>query len=80
MVEKAFAKNPTHSVYFTLEGWMLSNLTAGMSPVSSLADAVAQVSLNGIFRFVSFFYLNRWWDTIRHYDDNGDGEKKKKLE
>jgi len=70
MVDSAFARNPTYSVYFTFEGWMLSNLTAGMSPVSSLIDVLTQVSLNGTFRFISLFYLNDWWVTIRHYKEN----------
>lgn len=74
MVASAFARNPTYSVYFTFEGWMLSNLTAGMSPVSSMVDAITQVSLSGIFRLVSLFYLNDWWGTIRHYE-----EKDKKV-
>jgi 3-dehydrosphinganine reductase len=75
MVASAFAKNPTFLVYFTFEGWMLSNLTAGMSPVSSLLDAVSQVTLNGTFRFISLFYLNSWWGTIRHYQEKDKKEK-----
>lgn len=67
MVERAFAKNPTFNVYLTFEGWMLSNLTAGMSPVSNVFDAVTQVALGGTFRFISLFYLNDWWRTIRKY-------------
>jgi len=75
MVASAFARNPTYHVYFTFEGWMLSNLTAGMSPVSSLVDAITQVSLGGIFRFISLFYLNDWWGTIRHYQEKCKKEK-----
>ena len=75
MVVCAFAKNPTYHVYFNLEGWMLSNLTAGMSPVSSLIDAITQVSLGGIFRLVSLFYLNDWWGTIRDYQEKDKKEK-----
>lgn len=54
---------------------MLSSLTAGMSPVSNLMDAVTQVSLGGLFRFISLFYLNDWWNTIRY---SRDQEKKQK--
>lgn len=36
---------------------MLSTLTAGMNPVTSVFDAVWQVSLMGLLRFVSLFYL-----------------------
>lgn len=66
MLNAAVASNPTFFVYFTFEGWMLSALTAGMSPVSSLVDAMAQVALMGLFRFVSLFYLNDWWRIIRN--------------
>ena len=41
---------------------MLSTLSAGMSPVHSLLDAVSQVLLMGILRLVSLFYL---WDFTR---------------
>ena len=75
MVASAFTKNPTFNVYLTFEGWMLSNLTAGMSPVSNLFDAVTQVSLGGIFRFISLFYLNDWWGKIRHYREKEEKEK-----
>jgi hypothetical protein len=67
MVKCAFAKNPKFAVYFNLEGWMLANVTAGMSPVSSLGDALAQVALSGVFRMISLFVLNDWWRIIRNY-------------
>lgn len=57
--------NPPFSVYFGLEGWMLTTLTAGMSPVSSLLEAVTQVTLMGVFRFVSLFYLNDFWNIVK---------------
>jgi 3-dehydrosphinganine reductase len=75
MVVNAFAKNPKFQVYFSFEGWMLSNLTAGMSPVSNLADALTQVALSGVFRFISLFYLNDFWRIIRGYKlSNNDAE------
>ena len=76
MVASAFAKNPNFQVYFTLEGWMLSNLTAGMSPVSSLVDALSQVALGGFFRFICLFIVNDWWRTIRQFQDK-DTKKEK---
>ena len=75
MVKAAFSKNPTFLVYFTFEGWMLSNLTAGMSPVSSFVDVLTQVALSGIFRFISLFYLNDWWNSIRNYEEKDKKEK-----
>jgi hypothetical protein len=67
MVDSAFARNPKFQVYTNFDGWMLSNLTAGMTPVSNLFDAVTQVALGGIFRFISLFYLNLFWRIIRTY-------------
>jgi len=65
MVQEAIKRNPSFLVYFGFEGWMVASLTAGMSPVSTVADAMTQVSLNGLFRFVSLFFLNDWWTMIR---------------
>jgi hypothetical protein len=36
---------------------MLSSLTAGMSPAHNLVDALCQIFLGGLFRFISLFYL-----------------------
>jgi hypothetical protein len=71
MVKCAFADNPKFAVYFNLEGWMLANLTAGMSPVTSLGDAMTQVAFSGIFRIISLFVLNDWWKIIRSFRTNG---------
>jgi len=65
MVTEAQKSNPKFSVYFGLEGWMLSTLTAGMSPESSFLDALCQVSLMSLLRLISFFYLNDMWSTIQ---------------
>ena len=43
--------------YVGVDGWMLANLTCGMSPVTSLCDAVQQVVVMGVARLVSIFYL-----------------------
>lgn len=75
MIQEAFAKNPKFFVYFTFEGWMLTALTSGMSPVSNLFDAITQVALMGLFRFISLFYLNDFWRIISTFHQNG---KKKK--
>ena len=48
---------PPFDIYFGLDGWMLATLTAGMSPVTGVADAVCQVALMGLLRLVSLFYL-----------------------
>lgn len=68
MVNEAVKPNPAFFVYFSFEGWMLAALTAGMSPVSTLGDAVTQVALVSLFRLISLFYLNDWWRIIRQYN------------
>ena len=67
MVNAAFRKNPKFHVYFTLEGWMLTNATAGLAPVTTMVDAISQVALAGIFRLIGLFVLNDWWHTIRTF-------------
>jgi hypothetical protein len=57
IVTEAISPNPPFDIYFGLEGWMLSTITAGMNPVTSAVDAVCQVALMGLLRFVSLFYL-----------------------
>lgn len=76
MITSAMSNNPKFFVYFNFEGWMLAALTSGMSPVSSLMDAITQVTLMGLFRFISLFYLNDWWRIIR----NEDAKKKKTMD
>ena len=67
MVHEATRARPKFSVYFALEGWMVSTLTAGMSPEASWLDVVTQGSMMSIIRFVSFIYLNGFWRTITTY-------------
>lgn len=52
-----------HYSTFGMDGWLLGNLTAGMSPETEGANAVQQIFLMGIFRFVSLVYL-RYFETI----------------
>jgi 3-dehydrosphinganine reductase len=66
MIQEALAPHPRFAVYFSFEGWMLCALTAGMSPVSTLIDAVTQVALMGLFRLISLFYLNDFWRILRN--------------
>lgn len=44
--------------YMGIDGYMLSTLTCGMCPVTSVWEATQQVLLMGLFRAVSFFYLD----------------------
>lgn len=57
IVKEALQSNPTFDIYFGIDGWMLSTLTSGMNPVTSVFDAVCQVALMGLLRFISLFYL-----------------------
>jgi 3-dehydrosphinganine reductase len=67
MVTEAIRRRKFH-VYFGLEGWMLSTLTAGMSPAGShLWDVLAQVCLMGLLRLVSLFYLKDFDQKIQSY-------------
>lgn len=75
MVNNSFSKNPSFLSYFSFDGWMLSNLTAGMAPVSSLGNAITQVAAMNLLRFISLFYLNDWWRVIRSYDKKKNEKK-----
>jgi 3-dehydrosphinganine reductase len=63
------------SVWFGLEGWMLNTLTAGMTPVTSLLDALAQVFLMSLLRLVSLFYLMDFDKIVRTCKDEREREK-----
>lgn len=67
MVHDALQPNPPFAIYFNFDAWMLSNLTAGMGPTSKLIDLVAQIAGMGVFRVISLFYLNAWWDMLRDF-------------
>jgi len=57
MVSSATQRRPTFNVYFGIDGWMLSTLTAGMSPCHSIIDGLYQIFLMGLLRLISLFYL-----------------------
>jgi len=57
MVNAALASNPPFFVTFGIEGWLLGNLSGGMSPVHRLFDAIVQILFMGFFRFLSLFFL-----------------------
>lgn len=46
------------------EGFMLSVLCAGSSPVMSMYKLLHQVTLMGLFRFVSTFHFNSFFQII----------------
>jgi 3-dehydrosphinganine reductase len=65
MLKEALKENPPFNVYFNLEGWFVSTLTTGFSPVSTLLDAVAQVSGMSLIRWIVLFVLQDWYRMIR---------------
>ena len=79
MVSEACKINPRFSIYFSFDGWMLSALTAGFSPVTSSFEAVPQVAGMCLFRVISLFYLKQWTDMIRSHseEDSKDADETK---
>jgi 3-dehydrosphinganine reductase len=67
MLKEALKENPPFNVYFGLEGWLVTTLTCGFQPVSTVLDAMAQVSIMSVTRWISLFILNDWYNMIRTY-------------
>lgn len=74
MLQEALKPNPPFAICFNFDAWMLSNLTAGMGPTSSILDVVAQIAAMGIFRVISLFYLNRWWHLLRNFKPKAEAK------
>mmetsp|Transcript_15928 Transcript_15928/g.22691 ORF Transcript_15928/g.22691 Transcript_15928/m.22691 type:complete len:385 (+) Transcript_15928:30-1184(+) len=70
MVNAALKRCPQFSVYFGIEGWMLATLTAGMSPVFGILDALYQICFMSLLRFVSLFYLANFQRIIENAGKN----------
>ncbi|KAF6088185.1 3-ketodihydrosphingosine reductase [Phyllostomus discolor] len=47
------------------DGYMLSSLTCGMAPVTSITEGLQQVVTMGLFRMLSLFYLGSFDNIIR---------------
>ncbi|CAC5424892.1 KDSR [Mytilus coruscus] len=65
--------------YIGLDGWMLANITCGMSPVHSMFDAIQQVLTVSVFRLVSFFYLFHFTRIVSKCKARKDKEQKEKM-
>ncbi|XP_076288082.1 3-ketodihydrosphingosine reductase [Lasioglossum baleicum] len=59
-----------------VEGFMLTTLCSGMSPVGSLIELIVQSSLMGFFRFISAFYLIHFKKIIQNCIKTRDKNKK----
>ena len=82
MVQSMLKTRPPFNVYIGLDGFMLSTLSAGMSPAHNMMDALCQIFLSGIFRFVSLFYLWDFRNTVQKVEKKNrhDGKGKGKSE
>jgi 3-dehydrosphinganine reductase len=65
------------SIYTGLDGWMLANLTAGMTPASSLAEGIIQVLVASALRMISLFYVSYFDSIVLNCKTKHDGTKKK---
>ena len=60
MFRAAIRKRPQFQVYFNLDGFLLSTLCCGFTPVTGLWDAALQVSMLNLTRWIALFYLADW--------------------
>lgn len=74
MVQSMLQKKPSFNVCIGIDGFMLVNLTGGMGPIHNIPDALGQIFLGGIFRFVSLFYLWDFANTVRKVDGKTEEE------
>mmetsp|Transcript_3119 Transcript_3119/g.4604 ORF Transcript_3119/g.4604 Transcript_3119/m.4604 type:complete len:358 (-) Transcript_3119:97-1170(-) len=58
------------------DGWLLCQACAGMAPVFHFWDAISQVALSSLLRFVSLFYLTSWYHVAAKEHKHQKYEKK----
>nr|XP_006823632.1 PREDICTED: 3-ketodihydrosphingosine reductase-like [Saccoglossus kowalevskii] len=63
--------------YIGVDGYMLSNVTCGFSPVTSMMEGVQQVATMGFFRIISFFYIGHFDKIIKKCMEERESEKDK---
>lgn len=81
MLREALSDHPKFNIYFTFDGFLLSTLTAGFSPVTHVMDALAQLSALQLTRWIALLYLADWHRLIvKHKNDNKVSESKAKNE
>jgi 3-dehydrosphinganine reductase len=61
-----------HHIWVGLDGFMLAQLTAGMSPVHHLGTALLQVFTMSLFRLISFVYLASFNKTVQQQKIKAD--------
>jgi 3-dehydrosphinganine reductase len=67
MLHEALRPNPPFNVYFTFDGFLICTLTAGFSPVTSVLDALAQLSALNLTRWIALLYLADWHRLIGNH-------------
>ncbi|XP_069112223.1 3-dehydrosphinganine reductase-like [Argopecten irradians] len=60
-----------------MDGFMLACMTCGMSPVTTVLDALSQILTASVFRLVSLFYLTHFDGIVRKCKKDRDAQKKK---
>jgi len=79
-VAKTILTDAQHGKFLSsvgLDGFMLTNLNCGMTPVTSLAEALWQVATMSVFRAVSFFYLWSFDNIVRRCKNEASISKSK---
>lgn len=74
MANAAFQPHPKFGVYFNLDGWALTNLSVGFGPVCNMGDALAQISLLNLLRWIAIFVQNDFWRIIKSFDNKEEKE------
>lgn len=64
-------------IHMGLDGYMVTNLTCGMSPVTSIMEATQQVATMGLFRVISLFYLDSFDRIIKKCKLHKDKQREK---
>ena len=80
MVNNAFQSYPKFAVYFSIIGWAMANVSVGFGPVMNLSDAITQVTLLPLLRWIALFVMNDWWNIIIKYSNNNKKKDDKKDE
>lgn len=62
--------------YVGMDGWLLCNLSSGMSPATSILDLLQQIFTMGLFRFVCQFYLLHFDRIIKKCKEEKDAKPK----
>lgn len=53
------------------DGWMLSTVTAGMAPASTLATALVQAATMGLWRLIGLVYIQMFYGIVAKNDERG---------